>query len=257
MLRARVIPCLLLRNGGLVKTVKFGDSKYVGDPINAVRIFNEKEVDEILVLDILATRQGRGPDLPRIREIAGECFMPLAYGGGVRSLDDVASLVAQGAEKVAINTKAVEDPAFVKAAAERFGSSTIVVSMDVKSGLLGKRTVRTRGATKDSGLDPVVFARSMEAAGAGELLVNSVDRDGTMEGYDLDLVRSVAEAVSIPVIACGGAGTLTHLHEAAAAHASAAAAGSLFVFQGPHRAVLISYPTGDELRAARPEPRSP
>jgi cyclase len=253
----RVIPVLLLAPDGLVKTVRFGKPTYVGDPINAVRIFNEKEVDEIVVLDIGATREERGPDLARIREIAGECFMPLCYGGGVRTLEDVAAVVAAGAEKVAMNTRAVEEPAFLREASARFGASTLVASLDVKRTLFGKPTVRTRAGRRDTGKAPADAAREMEAAGAGEILLNSVDRDGTMEGYDLDLVAEVAAAVSIPVVACGGAGSLADLHRAVASHASAAAAGSLFVFQGPHRAVLISYPSRAELEAALPAAGAP
>ena len=243
---------LLLAEDGLVKTVRFRSPSYVGDPINALRIFNEKEVDEVVVLDVRATAEGRGPDLARVRDLAGECFMPLCWGGGVRTLEDVAGLVAAGAEKVAINTRAAEDPAFVEAAAARFGSSTLVVSMDVKRGFLGKETVWTAGGRKDTKRGPVEFAREMERRGAGEILLQSIDRDGTFSGYDLDLVGRVADAVSIPVVACGGAGSLADLRRAVGVHASAAAAGSLFVFQGPHRAVLISYPSPADLEAARP-----
>jgi len=251
MLGMRVIPVLLLAEDGLVKTERFKAPVYVGDPINAIRIFNEKEVDEIVVLDIRATPGRRGPDFDRIRELAGECFMPLCYGGGVRTLDDVARLVAVGVEKVAVNSRIVEEPGFMREAADRFGSSTLVASIDVKKGLFGRTTVRSAGGRRDSKRDPVEFAREMEAMGAGEILLNSIDRDGTFSGYDLDLVRRVSDAVSIPVVACGGAGSLADLHRAIGAHASAAAAGSLFVFQGPHRAVLISYPTPADLDGAR------
>jgi cyclase len=252
MLGVRVIPVLLLAEDGLVKTVRFRAPAYVGDPLNAVRIFNEKEVDEIVVLDTRAGPGGRGPDFDRVAGIAGECFMPLCCGGGVRTLDEIGRLVSLGVEKVSLNTAAVEDPGLVERAAARFGSSTIVVSLDVRRGLLGGRSVWTRGATRDAKEEPVALARRMERAGAGEILLTSVDRDGRMEGYDLDLVAAVAAAVSVPVIACGGAGSLADLHRAFAAGASAAAAGSLFVFQGPHRAVLISYPTPEEFARARP-----
>ena len=249
---ARVIPVLLLADHGLVKTTRFRRPVYVGDPINTVRILNEKEVDEIVLLDVAATPARRGPDLARVREIAGECFMPLAYGGGVRTLGDVADLIACGVEKVAVNSRAREDAGFLREAARRFGSSTLIASIDVGTRLWGRRTVRSHGGRRDTGRDPVEVAREAEDAGAGEILLTSVDRDGTGRGYDTDLVRSVADAVSVPVVACGGAGSLADLHAAFAAHASAAAAGSLFVFQGPHRAVLISYPTRDELAAAWP-----
>ncbi len=251
MLGMRVIPVLLLAEDGLVKTVRYKTPTYVGDPINAVRIFNEKEVDEIFVLDIRATPEGRGPDFERIRELAGECFMPLGYGGGVRTLGDIDRLIAVGVEKVAVNSRAVEEPGFMKEAADRFGSSTLVASIDVKTGFFGRTTVWSAGGKRDSKRDPAEFAKTMEGMGAGEILLNSIDRDGTFSGYDLDLIRRVADAASVPVVACGGAGSLGDLHRAIGAHASAAAAGSLFVFQGPHRAVLISYPSPNDLEAAR------
>ena len=204
MLRPRIAPCLLVRNGGLVKTVNFGNSKYVGDPINAVKIFNEKEVDELVFVDITATREKRRPDFERIREIAGECFMPLCYGGGVRSMDDAKQVIGCGVEKVAINSYAVENPEFVREAASELASSTIVVSIDVKRDFLGKYHVHTHGGKKSTDWHPVEFAILMERMGAGEILLTSIDRDGTQKGYDLELIKSVADAVSIPVIACGG-----------------------------------------------------
>lgn len=252
MIRPRVIPALLLKGQGLVKTVKFKDPKYLGDPINIVRIFNDKEVDELIFLDITATNEGRRPPFERLAKITSECFMPLGYGGGIRSLEDVKTLLGLGVEKVILNTAAVEIPSLVTEAAEYAGSQAVVISMDVKRGLLGKYEVFTRSGTKATGLDPVRHAQEMERRGAGELFVNSIDRDGTMQGYDLELVRRVAQAVSIPVIACGGAGNLQHLAEAIRAGASAAAAGSMFVFQGPLRGVLISYPSQEELRQALP-----
>jgi cyclase len=247
MLGIRAIPVLLLGEAGLVKTTRFRSPVYVGDPINAVRIFNEKEVDEIVLLDICATPEGRPPQFDKVRQIAGECFMPLCYGGGVGSLEDVEKLVGSGVEKVSINSRAVDDPAFVRAAADRFASSTIVVSIDVRQGWWGRKSVWTRGGRHGSGRDPIAFAKQMEDLGAGELLLTSIDRDGTMRGYDLDLIRAVADAVTVPVVACGGAGSVQDLHRAIGAHASASAAGSLFVFHGRHRAVLISYPAPDEL----------
>jgi cyclase len=254
MVQTRVIPCLLLQNLGLVKTVRFKAPKYLGDPINVVRIFNDKEVDELVFLDITATREKKRPPFALIEKIAGQCFMPLCYGGGVRNLDDMATLFGVGVEKVAVNTHAVEEPAFVRAAADRFGSQSVIVSIDVKRSWLGRVEVVTQGGRHKTGLDPVRFAAEMEQQGAGEILLNSVDRDGTMTGYDLELIKKVTAAVSIPVVACGGAGQLEHL--GAAVHqggASAAAAGSLFVFQMPHRAVLISYPKAEQLRALFPK----
>ncbi len=249
MLRTRVIPCLLLRNGGLVKTVKFADPKYVGDPINAVRIFNEKEVDELVFLDISATAAGRGPNLELIRDIATEAFMPFGYGGGVRTIEQVASLVAAGVEKVVLNTVAPERPDFVREAARLVGSSSVVVSVDVKRSLLGKYEVVTCNGSRRTGLEPVEWARRVEDLGAGELFLTAVDRDGTQKGYDLPLLRQVTEAVTIPVIASGGAGRLADFRGAVSeGGASAVAAGSLFVFHGKHRAVLITYPDYRELQ---------
>ena len=248
MIRPRVIPCLLLKNEGLVKTVKFKDPKYLGDPINIVRIFNDKEVDELIFLDILATVENRRPNFDLLGKITSECFMPLGYGGGICSMEDVKELLAMGVEKIVLNTSAVENPSLIRSAADYAGSQAVVISMDVKRTLLGKYEVYVRGGKKSTGLDPVKFAVEMGKQGAGELFLNSVDRDGTMQGYDLELVRRVAESVTVPVVACGGAGNIQHLAEAIQAGASAAAAGSLFVFQGPLRGVLISYPAQEELK---------
>lgn len=252
MIRPRVIPCLLLKNEGLVKTVKFKDPKYLGDPINIVRIFNDKEVDELIFLDITATVENRPPNFVMLGKITSECFMPLGYGGGIRTLEDVRKLLAIGVEKIVLNTAAVENPPLIRAAADYAGSQAVVISMDVKKTLLGKYEIYTRGGKKATGLDPVKFAVEMEKLGAGELFLNSIDRDGTMQGYDLGLVRRVADSVTVPVVACGGAGTIQHLAEAIQAGASAAAAGSMFVFQGPLRGVLISYPAQQELKRVIP-----
>ena len=252
MIRPRVIPCLLLKNEGLVKTVKFKDPKYLGDPINIVRIFNDKEVDELIFLDITATVENRPPNFEILGKITSECFMPLGYGGGIRTLEDVRKLLAIGVEKIVLNTSAVENPSLIRAAADYAGSQAVVTSMDVKKTMFGKYEVYTRGGRKATGLDPVKFAVEMEKQGAGELFLNSIDRDGTMQGYDLELVRRVADSVTVPVVACGGAGNIQHLAEAIQAGASAAAAGSMFVFQGPLRGVLISYPAQQELKRAMP-----
>jgi cyclase len=249
MIRTRVIPCLLLRNLGLVKTVRFKDPKYLGDPINIVKIFNDKEVDELVFLDITATAENKKPPFGLLEKIASECFMPLGYGGGVRSLEDMRTLFGIGIEKVSINSYAVENPAFIHAAADSFGSQSVVISMDVKKNRWSKYEVFTRSGQQPTGLDPVKFAVEMEKRGAGELLLNSIDRDGTMQGYDLDLIKQVTRAVNIPVVACGGAGNVKDLAAAVKqGGASAAAAGSMFVFQGPLRGVLISYPAPQELR---------
>lgn len=253
MARPRVIPVLLLKDGGLVKTVKFRNPSYVGDPINAVKIFNEKEVDEIVVLDITASMEGRSPDLGAVAELASECFMPLCYGGGVASLETVNALLALGVEKVAINSWACERPGFIAEAAKEFGSSTIVVSIDVRRSFWGGPKAYSHGARK--AFRPVLEAARLAAEnGAGELLLTSIERDGTYLGYDLELIETVAAAVPVPVIACGGAGRLEDFRAALNHGASAVAAGSLFVYYGVNRAVLINYPTEREIVGLIPAP---
>ena len=243
MKRVRVIPVLLIHKGGLVKSVKFKDYKYVGDPINVVKIFNEKEVDEIVLLDISATAENRTPNISQIKDIASEAFMPLAYGGGITTLDEVKTLINGGVEKVVFNNMAYTNPPLITAAAAWAGSQSVVVSMDVKKNFWNKYRVYTRNAEKNTEEDPVVYAQKMEAAGAGEIFLNSIDRDGTFAGYDEELIEKVSKAVSIPVVAIGGAATVNDFEKAIKKGASAVAAGSMFVFQGPHRAVLISYPS--------------
>ncbi len=247
MLQTRVIPSLLLRNGGLVKTVRFKEPKYVGDPINAVRIFNDKEVDEIAFLDIQATPAGSGPNFLLLERIASEAFMPFAYGGGITSVEQVKQLYALGVEKVILNHATVATPRLVAEAAALAGSCGVVASMDVRRSLFGRYTVCVRSGQVDTGRDPAAHAADMESLGAGEILLNAIDRDGTQAGYDLELIRRVAGAVGIPVIAVGGAGRLAHFREAVDAGASAVSAGSFFVFHGKHRAVLITYPEYGEL----------
>lgn len=248
MLRTRVIPCLLLKNEGLVKTVKFKNPKYVGDPLNAVKIFNDKEVDELVFLDITATIENRKPPFKLISQIASECFMPFCYGGGIRSMEDIAELFKLGVEKIAVNSSAFANPSLITHAADRFGSQSIVVSMDVKKNFFGAYRVFTHGGRKSTKLDAVEFAVRMQELGAGELFLNSIDRDGTMQGYDLDLIKSVSESVRIPVIACGGARSVDDFADAIKkGGASAVSAGSMFVFQGQYRAVLITYPSITEL----------
>lgn len=251
MLRPRLIPCLLVQNQGLVKTVRFGSPKYVGDPINAVRIFNEKAVDELMVLDIDATRQVREPDYRMIANLANECRMPLAYGGGVRSIEQIERIIGLGVEKVALSAVLADNPALVSDAASRVGSQSVVAVIDVrKSGMLRRPEVVIHNGTKRTGLDPVQFARDLEQRGAGEIVVNSVDRDGTMDGYDLDLIARIAENVTIPMTLMGGAGSLDHVAELWRAQGIiGAAAGSLFVFKGKYRAVLINYPNAAEKAA--------
>ena len=249
MHRARVIPCLLIRGNGLVKTRKFKDPVYVGDPVNAMRIFSEKEVDEIVLLDIDASREGREPNYELIAEMAGEAFMPAAYGGGIRNLDQVRRLIRAGIEKVVINTAATESTDVIRAAADVFGNQAVVGAVDVKRTILGGYRVVAKSATVEikAGLEEHV--QNLITAGVGEIFVNSVDRDGMMEGYDLQLIRSVTRIVNVPVIACGGAGTVDHLSQAVReGGASAVAAGSMFVFHGKRRAVLINYPTHLDLQ---------
>ena len=251
MLKNRVIPCLLLRNNGLVKTVRFKDPKYVGDPINAVRIFNEKEVDELIFLDIDASKKGASPNFGLIKDIALECFMPFCYGGGVRAIEDIRKIFSLGAEKVSINSAGLRNPALIKEAAATFGSQSVVAAIDVKKDFLGRYRVYDHSKNKTINIDPVEFARKATGMGAGEILINSVDRDGTGEGYDLELVRKVSDSVTVPIIALGGAGNVDDIVKAIKeGRASAAAAGSMFVFHGKYRAVLITYPDYKELEQA-------
>lgn len=251
MLRPRIIPCLLVKGAGLVKTRQFGEPKYVGDPINAVRIFNEKEVDELTVLDIDATAEKREPNYVMIRNLAGECRMPLCYGGGVSTAEQIEKIVTLGVEKVAISAAAVETPELIAEGARRVGSQSIVVVLDVKkSGLLRRQEVFTRNGTRKTGLNPVDFARKAQDMGAGEIVINAIDRDGMMAGYDLDLVREIRNAVSVPLTVLGGAGSYDDLAMLIREFGIiGASAGSLFVFKGKYRAVLISYPNAAEKAA--------
>jgi imidazole glycerol-phosphate synthase subunit HisF len=244
----RLIPCLLLRNNGLVKTVKFKDCTYVGDPINTVKIFNEKEVDEIFFLDIDASKLKKEPPYPLIQNIASECFMPFAYGGGVQSLQQIEKILKLGAEKIIINSMAFLQKDFINEAVRQFGSSTIAVSVDVKKEIFRGNTVYVKGGTISTGKNPVDYAKAIESQGAGEIMINSIDRDGLMQGYDIDLIKNVSSSVKIPVIACGGAGKLSDFGQVVnEGGASAAAAGSFFVFHGKRRAVLITYPSYAEI----------
>ena len=245
--QARVIPCLLLRGNGLVKTRKFRDPIYVGDPINAVRIFSEKEVDEIVILDIDSSRTKQEPNFELISEMAGEAFMPVAYGGGIRNVQHIRRLIRSGVEKVVINTLGTESFEEIRRAVDVFGSQAIVGAIDVRRKLFGGFSVVAESGTVETRLDLNQHILDLVDAGVGELFINDVDRDGTMNGYDLSLVKKVSQ-VSVPVIVCGGAGTIEHLRQAVhEGGASAVAAGSMFVFHGKHRAVLISYPKASEL----------
>jgi cyclase len=248
MLRPRIIPCLLVKNGGLVKTIQFDKPKYVGDPINAVRIFNEKEVDELIVLDIDATSHNREPDYSLIKSLAAECRMPLCYGGGVRTVEQVEKIISLGVEKVAISAAAVQTPELISAAAGRVGSQSIVIVIDVKrAGMLRHYEVFTHNGTKRFGLDPIDFAKRVEALGAGEVVVNFIDRDGEMKGYDVDFVAQVRDVIGLPMTALGGVGSLEDVEGLIRRFGiMGAAAGSLFVFKGRYRAVLINYPSRTE-----------
>lgn len=247
MLKNRVIPCLLLRNGGLVKTLKFSDPKYVGDPINAIRIFNDKEVDELMVLDITASKDKKEPNYDLIEQFASECFMPLCYGGGVKTVEQARKIFALGVEKICIQTAALEDLSLVSLLAEQFGNQSILVSLDVKKDWLGKVKLYSAATGKTINRSWTEFLQEAVKAGAGEIVLNAVDKDGTLQGMDINLIAQASKSISVPLIAVGGAGSLQDIKAAVDAGASAVSAGAFFVFQGPHRAVLITYPKYKEL----------
>lgn len=248
MLGTRIIPTLLLRNNGLVKGTQFKSHKYVGDPINAVKIFNEKEVDELVFLDISATANQREPNYTLIQDIASEAFMPFGYGGGITTTQQIEKLFKLGVEKVIINSAAFSNPNLIREASHIAGSQSIVVSLDAKKSLFGTYEVYTHNATQRTKQNPVEYAQRMQDLGAGELLLCSINQEGTGSGYDLKLVETVSEAVDIPVVAAGGAGKLKDMVDAInIGRASAVAAGNLFVFHGKLKAVLITYPKYSEL----------
>lgn len=248
MFRTRIIPALLLRNESLVKTIRFNKFTYVGDPANTVRIFNELEVDELLFLDITASRENRGPNLKVLADIANECFMPLGYGGGISSLDQAKAVFDIGFEKVAINTHAAAQPRLISKIAEHYGSQAVIASIDVRKGLLGGQTVRTLSGKQNTHRDPVEWAKEVEQRGAGEIFLTAMDREGTWDGFDLELVRRVTDAVCIPVIAHGGAGSLEDIRQVVQeSHASAVALGSMVVFQKKGMGVLVNFPELNEL----------
>lgn len=247
MLRPRIIPALLLADGGLVKTQKFKSPVYLGDPTNVIKIFNTKEVDEVIVLDIAASERRRAPELDAIKLFADECFMPVCFGGGITKLAQAEKIVGMGIEKLSFNTSALFQPDLIRDVVRSIGSSAVVGAIDISKDLLGRTRVYAQRGRKNTGKDPVEYAKYLEGLGCGELLVNSIDRDGAMNGYDLLTISAIAKSVQIPVIALGGAGNLLHMAQALEAGAQAAAAGSLFVFEGPNRAVLISYPDPKDL----------
>lgn len=248
MLKPRIIPCLLLHNGGLYKTVSFGQHKYVGDPLNAVRIFNEKEVDELMVIDIDASRFGHTPNYKLIANLALECRMPLCYGGGVNSIEQFDRIIGLGIEKVAVSSAAIDTPDLISKAAARIGSQSVVAVIDVKkTGFFKNYEVVILNARKRTGLEPSVWAAKLQQLGAGEIVLNSVDQDGEMKGYDFDLIDSVRNSVSIPMTVLGGAGSMECIKSLFNRYGViGAGAGSLFVFKGKYRAVLINYPSREE-----------
>jgi cyclase len=235
----------LLKDGGLYKTIKFGKENYVGDPINTVKIFNEKEADELVLLDYHASLEKRTPDFSKIADIAGEAFMPMAYGGGIKNLDQAIKVFEGGFEKVVLNTVLFNNLSIIGEIGNIYGAQSVVAGIDVKKNLFGKQKVYSVSGTRKSDLDPVDWAKTLEEAGAGEIFLNSVDRDGTWEGYDIPLIKAVSAAVKIPVVACGGAGSMADFEKAVReGGASAVAAGSLFVYQRKGMGVLVSFPTG-------------
>jgi imidazole glycerol-phosphate synthase subunit HisF len=249
MSRIRVIPTLLLQGTKLVKTKKFKDPIYIGDPRNAVKIFNDKKVDELVLLDINATIEKRSPNFDFINEIVSEAFMPIGYGGGITSLQDIEKLFRNGVEKIIVNACAIHKPELIKEAAEQFGNQSIVVSIDIKKNFWGKYHVFSNKGSIDTKLNPVEFAKKMEDLGAGEILLTAIEKEGSMEGYDLNILKHVTQAVSIPVVANGGAGTISHFQQAVTeGGASAVTAGSMFVFHGKLRGILINYPSQSSLK---------
>jgi len=248
--RPRIIPCLSIQNRDLVKTIGFNNPRYLGDPINTVKIFNNKGVDELCILDISATIETREPNISYLKEIASEAFMPLSYGGGITKIEEIKTLFQIGYEKVILNTAFVTNPELIKKAVEYAGSQSIVASIDVKTDLFGKKKCYINCGKLKIKDDPITLAKKAEELGVGEILLNSIDRDGTMNGYDLKLVEDIVKSVGIPVVACGGAGKLSDLKEVLQnAGAHAAAAGSYFVYYGAQKAVLITFPEESELIA--------
>lgn len=249
MFRPRIIPVLLLKNLGLVKSKAFKDFRYIGDPINAVKIFNDLKADELVFLDITASIESRLISLDFVKNIGEEANMPFAVGGGIRTIDDIRKIIRAGAEKVIVNTHAAENPDFIQEASETFGASTICVCIDVKKNFFGKEQTWMLNGSKSTGYSPIDFAKLMEEKGAGEIIIQSIEKDGSMTGYDIDLIKRISNAITIPVVALGGAGNIDHLKEAyLEGHANGLAAGSMFVYQGPKHGVLINYPEKSEIK---------
>ena len=255
MLRSRVIPCLLVHNNGLVKTTKFKDPKYVGDPINAVKIFNEKEVDELIVVDIDASVNNVEPNFSLIENLAAECRMPLCYGGGIKNAEQAQRIVSSGVEKVALSSAIINDPSLVDSISQRIGQQSVVAVLDIKKQMFGRYSVFVNNAKKNTKLDPFELAREFESRGAGEIVINSIDHDGMMDGYDMVLAKKMRDAVNLPMTVLGGAGSLQDIKDLVEKFSIiGAAAGSFFVFKGKYRAVLISYPSPEEKKTDRRNP---
>lgn len=248
MRRIRVIPVLLLQGNRVVKTVRFSKPNYIGDPINAVKIFNEKEVDELLLLDIKASREEKPPDFELIGNIAGEAFMPMGYGGGVRTLDDIKRVLWAGFEKIVFNTSAFFNTRIISQGAALCGAQSMVVVIDYKRNLLGKKRAFIKGGSGNTRKSPLQFAREMQDAGAGEIVLQSIERDGMFSGYDLETIQEVSSGVQIPVVACGGAASVNDFLPAINAGASAVAAGSMFVYRSTARGILPNYPSQEVLK---------
>ena len=247
MFRPRVIPTLLLKNLGLVKTVKFKKPNYIGDPINAVKIFNDLKADELILLDISATRQNRSISQKFVQEVGGEAFMPFAVGGGISTIDEAGNCINCGSEKIVLDSHAVMNPDLITQCAEKFGSQSVIVSLDVKKNFFGEYCLYIKNGRKKTKYNPLTWAIIVSELGAGEILINNIDNDGIMSGYDLDLIKLISKSVNIPVIASGGAGEYADFKLAIDAGAHAVAAGSLFVYQGPRKGVLINYPIASDL----------
>ncbi len=251
MYRPRVIPCLLLRNKGLVKSIQFKDHRYIGDPMNAVKLFNDLRADELIFLDITASQEKRSIDSELVGLIGDEANMPFTVGGGIRSLKKIEELIKAGAERVCLNSYAIENPSFVRQASDEFGASTIVACIDVKKNLLRREQVYSVAGGKSTGLDPVSWAKQLEDLGIGEIVIQSIEHDGKMNGYHWELTKKVSSAVGVPVVALGGAGSLNDMVQAAKeCEVSAMSAGSLFVYHGPRRAVLVNFPPQSDLKDA-------
>lgn len=249
ILQKRIIPSLLLHKGGLYKTEKFKKPTYIGDPINAIKIFNEKEVDELMFLDIDASVENKDPNYKMIEDIASECFMPLCYGGGVKNLEQMKIIYSLGVEKISISSQAVINPQLIKEAANIFGNQSVVVTLDIKKDVWGNRKVFINNGKKNTKLNPIDFVKEVELLGAGEIVINSCDHDGVMKGFDIELLEQIKLNTKIPIIALGGAGNLNHIkHVFKTTNIDAVACGSMFVYQGPLKGVLISYPTHHKIQ---------